>query len=165
MKAMTRRIQFNVPARLEEVRAVAESLRAFMTSDVPVEARDAIELGIVEAMTNVVTHGYAGTQPAAMELRFEQSGDAAIVELLDSGTPIPPENLGRDSKAPFDFDPADIASLPEHGMGLSLIRLSFDAVDYQSADGVNRLTMAKRFGTSGTAAGSQRQEPPLDEES
>ena len=165
MKAMTRKIRFNVPARLEEVRAVAETLRAFMSEEVPAEARDAIELGIVEALTNVVRHGYAGMQSGAIELQFEQSADAAILELIDTGIPIPAENLQRDSAAAFDFDPDDVAALPEHGMGLSLIRLSFDAVQYQSAEGVNRLTMAKRFGTSSTAAGSQRQEPPLDSKS
>lgn len=165
MKAMTRKIQFNVPARLEEVSAVAEALRAFMSGEVPAEARDAIELGVVEALTNVVRHGYAGTQAAAIELHFEQSADAAILELIDTGIPIPAENLQRDSAATFDFDPDDIAALPEHGMGLSLIRLSFDAVEYRSAGGGNRLTMAKRFGTGSTAGGSQRREPPLDNKS
>ncbi len=145
--AMTRRIEFNVPARLEEVRPIAESLRAFMADGVPQEAQDAIELGIVEAMTNVVAHGYTGMHPAALELRFEQSSNAAIAELLDTGKPIPRENLERDSSVPFEFDPDNVAALPEHGMGLALIRLSFDAVQYQSVDGVNRLTMAKRFET------------------
>lgn len=143
-----RRIEFSVPARLEEVRPIAESLRAFMADGIPPEACDAIELGIVEALTNVVSHGYAGMHAAAMQLRFEQSRDAAIVELFDTGKPIPQENLDRDSAAPFEFDPDDLAALPEHGMGLALVRLSFDAVQYQSVDGVNRLTMAKRFGTS-----------------
>jgi serine/threonine-protein kinase RsbW len=87
-------------------------------------------------------------------LRFEQSGHAVIAEVIDSGRPIPKEHWQRKADAPFDFDPDNLASLPEHGMGLALIRLSFDVVNYESAGGINRLTMAKRFGTTEGIAGS-----------
>ncbi|WP_420473274.1 ATP-binding protein [Noviherbaspirillum sp. ST9] len=143
---MTRRVRFTMPAELDNVSATAEALRAFMSRSLPEEACNAIELGIVEALTNIVMHGYGGLEPGAVELSFEQSADAAIVEIIDAGRPIPMPALGSAGLGKFDFDPADISQLPEGGMGLSIIRTVFDAVQYESSDGVNRLTLAKRFG-------------------
>lgn len=150
---MTRRARFTMPAELGNIASAAEALRAFMSRHLPEDACNAIELGVVEALTNIVTHGYEGLEQGAVELSFEQSGDAAIVELVDAGRPIPVAALDRAGLGNFDFDPADIDRLPEGGMGLSIIRAVFDAVRYESGEGINRLTLGKRFGEPGAESG------------
>ncbi len=147
--AVIRRMRFVVPATLDEVRAVAQALRAFMADFLPEECCDAIELGVVEALTNVVVHGYAARERESMELLFEQSLSSAVVRVTDSGTPIPDEALKGRKGQVFEFDPTDVENLPVGGMGLSLINELFDVVLYETTDGVNRLLMTKRFGTYG----------------
>jgi len=45
----------------------------------------------------------------------------------------------------LDYDPDDLASLPEGGMGLYLLHSLMDHVDYVSRDGRNVLTLERRF--------------------
>lgn len=145
---LTRHARFTIPARLENISSVAEALRAFIDRHMPEEACNAVELGVVEALTNIVTHGYAGIAHGVVDLSFEQSESAAIVEVVDSGEPIPEAALRNAGSGCFDFNPADIDLLPEGGMGLSIIKSLFDVVRYQSEGNINRLTLAKRFDTS-----------------
>ncbi|NEX63927.1 ATP-binding protein [Noviherbaspirillum galbum] len=146
-----RRVRFHVPAALEDISAVAVSVRAFIAGNVAEELCNAIELGVTEALTNVVTHGYAGVAHAAVEVTVEESPAAVVVQVIDSGRPIPEEAFRRAGQDVFDFDPDDIDRLPVGGMGLSLIKELFDAVRYESQDGINRLTLAKRIGATPSA--------------
>lgn len=150
---LTRRAHFTVPAHLDNVAAVTQALRAFIASHVPEEDCNAIELGVVEALTNIVRHGYADAQQGPMDVGFEQSVAAAIVEITDCGKPIPDAALGGAGSGSFDFDPAQLDDLPEGGMGLSIIKTVFDAVHYESEGGVNRLVLGRRFGSAQEAAG------------
>jgi anti-sigma regulatory factor (Ser/Thr protein kinase) len=66
--------------------------------------------------------------------------------VTDAGRPIPGDRLataGRDTT--FGFDPTDVGGLPERGMGLGIIKATFDHVGYRSKDGINRLRLGKRF--------------------
>ena len=45
----------------------------------------------------------------------------------------------------FEFDPTDVANLPEGGMGLHLIHSVMDEVRYHSEGGRNALTMRRRL--------------------
>lgn len=151
---LTRRVRFTVPAHLDNVAAVSQALRAFIAEHMPEDDCNAIELGVVEALTNIVRHGYADVPHGAMDLAFEQSAAAAIVEVVDSGKSIPDVALGAAGNGCFDFDPMQLDALPEGGMGLSIIKTLFDAVRYESAGGVNRLMLARRFGNEKDAAGT-----------
>jgi serine/threonine-protein kinase RsbW len=142
-----RRVRFHVPAALGDIAAVAVAVKAFIAGNVPEDICNAIELGVTEALTNVVTHGYAGVAHAAVEVTVEESPAAVVVQVMDSGRPIPEEAFLRAGKSVFDFDPDDIGQLPVGGMGLPLIKELFDAVKYESQDGINRLTLAKRINT------------------
>lgn len=67
------------------------------------------------------------------------------LEILDCGDAMPPpfrERLRNGSRV-LDFDPGDIQSLPESGMGLQIIHEIMDEVDYRSDAGVNRLSLMK----------------------
>lgn len=146
-----RRVRFHVPAALDDIAAVAVAVKAFIAGTVPEDLSNAIELGVTEALTNVVTHGYAGIAHAAVEVSVEESRAAVVVQVIDSGRPIPEDAfLGADGSV-FDFDPANMMELPVGGMGLSLIKELFDTVKYESQDGINCLTLAKRIDPSPSA--------------
>jgi serine/threonine-protein kinase RsbW len=56
-----------------------------------------------------------------------------------------PQLLEQPAADPFSFDETDIAEIPEGGMGLALIRMNMDEVQYVSNETENRLRMVKRI--------------------
>ena len=96
---------------------------------------------MVEAVTNVIRHGYDGApdQPVAVSVTLED--DRVGVEIRDSGTPIPAGLLEQAGEDLPGSEPADLASLPESGMGLKLIFAVASRVRYASDGGENRLCL------------------------
>lgn len=138
-----RRASFMFEATLEDVSRVAQALRFFIPPEVPEQAKSEMEIGVVEAMTNIVKHGYGSSEHGVIEVSYSLSAGVITIELRDQGKPISSEALFGDDLAVFDFDPEDIANLPESGMGLSLMKSTFDQIDYHSAGGSNLLRMVK----------------------
>jgi serine/threonine-protein kinase RsbW len=139
------RASFMFEATLEDVSRAAQALRFFIPPDVPEEARFEMEIGVVEAMTNIVKHGYEGSVAGIIEINYRFSAGVITIELRDQGKPVSEEALFGSSAAAFDFDPSDIEHLPESGMGMPLIRSTFDHIDYLSADGTNVLRLVKNI--------------------
>lgn len=139
-------VRLEVEGTLEAVsRAVAQLRRhldALIAPDAPQDC-DAIELGVAEVLTNIVLHGHPG---GAMELQCERRADLVEVLVRDRGQPIPHDRLAGASLASFDFDPADLAALPDHGMGLALVKSLFDSLDYQQSGGCNVLRLQRQLG-------------------
>lgn len=140
-----RRASFMFEATLEDVSRVAQALRFFIPPEVPEEAKSEMEIGVVEAMTNIVKHGYGSSEHGVIEVSYSLSEGVITIELRDQGMPISGEALFGGDDAVFDFDPQDIDNLPESGMGISLMRNTFDQIDYASADGSNLLRMVKQI--------------------
>ena len=140
-----RRASFMFEATLEDVSRVAQALRFFIPPEVPEEAKSEMEIGVVEAMTNIVKHGYASSEHGVIEVSYSLSAGVITIELRDQGRPISSAALFGDDDAVLDFDPQDIANLPEGGMGILLMKSTFDQIDYQSADGSNLLRMVKHM--------------------
>ena len=90
-----------------------------------------------EALNNVVEHAYDGRGGGEVTIRIVTTGDVLEVQMTDHGRP-------------FEFDDApdpDLASLPESGMGIYIIRELADEVTYVPGP-PNVLTMRKRLSGS-----------------
>ncbi len=139
-------VRLEVEGTLDAVsRAVADLRRrldAVIAPDAPQDCA-AIELGVAEVLTNIVLHGQ-GRGPIEVECR--RRGGVVEVVVRDTGQPIPPDQLGRAGLDCFDFDPADLGGLPDHGMGLALVRSLFHGLDYHHAHGRNVLRLRRRLG-------------------
>ena len=140
-----RRASFMFEATLDDVSRVAQALRFFIPPEVPDEAKFEIEIGVVEAMTNIVKHGYQSCDAGVIEISYRFSTGVITIELRDQGKPISNEALFGSSDTVFDFDPDDIEHLPESGMGMPLMKSTFDHIDYLSADGTNVLRLVKNI--------------------
>ena len=141
-----REAELRVPATLEAVAAATQQLRGLLPGWLSGSEADAIELAIAEALTNVVQHGYGGKPGQAIRLRVREREGAVEIDLWDQGRPIPRERLrNADASTTFQFDPTDLAGLPEGGMGLALIKSAFHEVRYGSRDGTNRLHLVRRL--------------------
>lgn len=130
-------------ATLSNVAQEAQALRRSMPACLSEEEGYAIELGIAEVLTNIVKHGYAADGNGTITLCWEARDSCLQVEIVDTGLPIPAHLLGRESARAFEFDPQDVAHLPQSGLGLALVKTVFDRVDYDSVNGVNRMRLRR----------------------
>jgi serine/threonine-protein kinase RsbW len=106
-------------------------------------AFDDLRLAVDEAVTNILTHGYAGS--GDIELELSADGSDLIVRLRDQAPPFDPTLL-----APTDPGPAEEREKPG-GFGLFLIKSAMNDLRYRNLDNGNELTMIK----SGVIGGSR----------
>lgn len=135
-----------VPATLPEVAQATRKVRALLPDWLSASECDAIELALAEALTNIVQHGFGSQQGDPVRLRVRDGAAALEIDLWDRGRPIPSARLLQaDPSTTFQFDPTNLAELPEGGMGLALIKAAFHEVRYGSRNGVNRLHLVRRL--------------------
>jgi anti-sigma regulatory factor (Ser/Thr protein kinase) len=111
---------------------------------------DAFEMAVIEASSNAIRHvlsgpPHVGTLPNAsltLALTLRCCCGSVSVDLFDAGRPVPAGVFECSHELPM-FDPDDIASLPEVGMGLGIIYASVDIIKYHRRLGINRLRLVK----------------------
>ncbi|MBK8943985.1 MAG: ATP-binding protein [Ignavibacteriae bacterium] len=99
-----------------------------------------IELSIAEALNNIIKHAYKGEENNTIEISMEVKNKIFKIILTDYG--IERSNL---NKPTLDFDPNDIESLPEGGMGLFIIEQLMDETNYLREGNKNIFTMVKNL--------------------
>ncbi len=99
-----------------------------------------IELSLAEALNNIIKHAYKGEENNTIEIFIEIADRKLRIVLTDNG--IERSNL---EKPTLDFDPSDIDSLPEGGMGLFIIEQLMDETKYIRDGNKNIFTMVKNI--------------------
>ena len=145
-----RRASFMFEATLEDASRVAQALRLFLPPEVGDEAMNEIEIGVVEAMSNIVRHSYCDSHAGIIAVSYDFADGTIVIELTDHGKSAKQE-LFKGGSDKFDFDPQDIAALPEGGMGIALMLAAFDRVAYRSEAGANTLRLEKSVPQAGAA--------------
>jgi serine/threonine-protein kinase RsbW len=104
-----------------------------------------IELCTAEAVTNAIRHAYHGKPGHVVAVRLSANRDNLLIEVSDSGSPMPLEHQQTLFKGPkaSDSEPANPQALPEGGRGLHIIYELMDNVSYVSEQMRNRLIMGK----------------------
>lgn len=136
-----REIVLSIESRLDHVALVGEAAgAAFACFGFAEAVRAELELCVVEAVSNSIRHAYRGEagRPVTVRIRGNEAG--VEVRVLDEGLPVPHEN--RTPREP-DWDPADLASIPEGGRGVFLIHSLMDSVAYEQDGAANVLVMKK----------------------
>ena len=95
-----------------------------------------LKLAVVEAVTNVVRHGYQGVTGGKVRIEAERAENELRIRIVDHGRPFDPR---------LAADP-DLSGPRESGFGLFMIRSLMDEI-YYSTEGENGncLTLVKRF--------------------
>ena len=137
------RVDFD--ATLLESARVCTELSALALARAGTDWAAEIDLGLTEALTNVVLHAYGKDRAGRITMDCIEAGDEWLLTLDDQGKSIPEDRLHAADGSVFDFDPLDLQSIPEGGMGLTLIRHYFDQMDYTAADHGNRMRLAKHL--------------------
>jgi len=138
-------IRLHIDSDLDKVRLVARAVRALCSDVLDEEASDAVEISLVEAINNVIKHGYAGQPGRDVGVVVTIRQEEVAIEVVDQAVPMDADLLANASQDRFSFDISDLDAVPESGMGLALIRMNMDEVEYRAGDGENRLRMVKRL--------------------
>ncbi len=147
---MAASIRLEIDSDLDKVALVARAVRALCADILGSDDADAVELSLVEAINNVIEHGYQGEGGRDVQVLVGLSADEVVIEVIDHAAPMQPELLDQATQDRFAFDESNLEGLPEGGMGLALIRMNMDAVEYRSAGGENHLWMVKRVASAGS---------------
>jgi serine/threonine-protein kinase RsbW len=138
-----RQVSFEIPATLHEISILGEALRAFRAAPTGEPVSDWLDLGVIEALNNVVEHGHPPGTDASIAVSYKEYDHRLVVEIRDRGAPVPPWRFESSTSDPFDFDPADNEDLAEGGRGFPLIRALFDGIEYMRVAGENRLRLTR----------------------
>lgn len=134
-------------------RVLGDTLRGI---GVNAESVDDILLAATEACTNVVLHAGESTPAYSVAATVDRAG--CRVEVTDDGHGCAPEVAGpgwpmrlvRGRRATADRGAVDVASLPESGRGLAIMRACVDDVELRSAPGRGtRVVLDKRLEWAG----------------
>lgn len=118
----------------------------------------ALERAAIEAMSNIIRHGFDLPLPDAVSqgpardsaadgrigVTFRYRDDRVTLDLLDNG-PRPPDYLAAANMQVFDFVPDRREAIPEGGMGAVIIRRSVDGWSFHRRLRTNRLRLFKQL--------------------
>jgi serine/threonine-protein kinase RsbW len=152
MGVISRSVSLRIASRLDCVGPLGDQVRAACAElGLSGAAAGEVELSVVETVNNAIEHAYQMAESGWVEVSLASDGQRLRIEISDGGRAMRPEVLAG-AKMPA-VDPGDIASLPEGGMGLALVKQLMDDVRYQRADGRNVLTMERRIDREGVQPG------------
>ena len=114
-----------------EASAWARALAA--QSGVAEERIAAIDLCIVELVSNVFDHSYRG-QPGEIRIELDLGGGGAILTVIDAGPAFDPLSV------PTPVVPASLDEATVGGYGVHLVRCSADTCEYERREGRNVFT-------------------------
>lgn len=142
---MVSSISLHIDSDLDKVSLLSRAVRALCADFMSPEDQDAVEISLVEAINNVIKHGYHGEPGKDVQVAVGLHADQVVIEVIDHASPMQAQLLDKPADDPFDFDATDLTDVPESGMGLALIRMNMDEVQYVSNESENRLRMVKKI--------------------
>lgn len=129
----------SVPSVYERVSEACFSLRDFcFHNGIEKNICSELELCLTEALNNVIKHAYKEDNSGKIDLTFSFEINELEIIIEDSG--LPRTNF----KEPvLNYDPSDVNTLPEGGMGLYIIKNLMNIVSYNRIEGKNTFIMKK----------------------
>jgi anti-sigma regulatory factor (Ser/Thr protein kinase) len=125
---------------LAETRRIGGWVEEFaQRAQLPREVQNAIDLALVEAVTNVISYAWADTREHWVTICFHASADEVRIEVCDDGREFNPLTV------PLVDTAAPLESRKPGGLGVHMMRELMDAVEHRREVGRNVLTMIKRL--------------------
>ena len=141
MRKPGKTLHLSIQSKLSDVALIGHAVRGVCAySPLDPEAHGEMEVCVVEAVNNAITHAYRREEGYRVEAAITLHHDKIAFAITDCGLAI------RDfSPRTLEFDPEVISSIPENGMGLFIIETIMDEVSYESKDGRNTLSFCRYF--------------------
>jgi serine/threonine-protein kinase RsbW len=97
-----------------------------------------LELCVVEAVNNTLKHAYDCEPGHSVEVEILIHQDRIIFKIRDTG-----KSMHAGKVEPLQFEPGNVESVPERGMGRFIMDALMDEVSYETVNGRNILSMTK----------------------
>jgi serine/threonine-protein kinase RsbW len=131
-KEKIRTINLSIDSSLENVAMIGTSiynlLRLFKFSKIQ---SNRIEVAVVECVTNAIRHSYNNQPGHPVELVFSYHPQLLTIDIINFGKPIDRSKINP----VLNFDPRDLRTIPQGGMGLYLIYRIMDKVIINTKEG------------------------------
>ncbi|MEJ5352471.1 MAG: ATP-binding protein [Melioribacteraceae bacterium] len=132
-------IEIKISSDYEEVVKVNDAVNDFLIKQGIEELiRNAFDICLTEALNNVIKHAYKEEKGKTIQVKVIKDENLVEVNIIDEG--LPRTNLEIKK---LDYNPNDLDSLPESGMGLFIIQQLMDELDYFSINGKNYFVLKK----------------------
>jgi len=132
-------ISFTIKSRLENLLMVRLAVKSIISHVITDEiTASQIELCLIEATTNIITHAYQSRQNQDIRIDVTFDEDHICFRLIDNG--LSAKHLEKND---LHFDSNNLNSAPEGGMGLYIIHSIMDEITYTPGHMKNTLTMIK----------------------
>jgi anti-sigma regulatory factor (Ser/Thr protein kinase) len=132
---MTWSVSLRVRNDLNELTRLAHWLNTCAEQhSIPEQTAQHVDLCIAEAVTNIMTHGFADEGTHEIALSLEQQGKDVVLQIEDDGVAFDPTAA----------EPPPLATLDSTrigGWGMRIVRRFSDEVRYRRIDGRNCLTL------------------------
>lgn len=137
-------LRLAIDASFDAVPSVGESIRGLCASEGLVASEASlVELAVVEALHNIIEHGYAG-RAGRVEVEILVHQDAIRVDIRDTAPAVDLRRVAARSADIAGIGAADRTFLDERGRGLVIIRSVFDEVSFTRSESGNHLTLSRR---------------------
>ncbi|MCL4821353.1 MAG: SpoIIE family protein phosphatase [Vicinamibacteria bacterium] len=128
--------RLEIAPEVERLREVTAWLAAFgERHQLPATVRQALDLALDELLANVIDHGRPDPSTRVV-LSLERLADRVRLELRDRGVAFDPRSASVDASGAADGG---------GGLGLDLVRRSFDVIDYAREADENRVVLEKKL--------------------
>ena len=135
---------FELKSKLSELKALCGHLEnCGHLMKLPHKCLFEINLGLDELFTNIISYGFEDESEHQIKFSLLKEKETLVVQVEDDGKPFNPLDA-TDPEIPRDLDSLDIG-----GLGIHLIKNMMDDIDYQRAEGKNRLICKKIVDVAG----------------
>ncbi len=133
--------KFSITSEYHNISLVSKKINSYLIKEkVEKEIIDSILISLMEALNNSIEHSYLEEQGNNIDIIVSVLRTKVEIDILETG--IARTNF---EKPNLQFDPEDLASVPEGGMGLYIIDSLMDSTSYISKNGVNTTTFSKEI--------------------
>lgn len=133
--------KFSITSEYHNIATVSRQIKIFLKEQrVGKEIIDPILIGLMEALNNSIEHSYLEKPGNNIDVIVTTTKSKVEVDILETG--IKRTNF---DKPELKFDPDDLSSAPEGGMGLYIMDSLMDEISYCSVKGVNTTSFFKRL--------------------
>ncbi len=132
--------KFSFTSEYHNISTVSRKIKSYLREQrVSKDVSDPILISLMEALNNSIEHAYVEEPGHNIDVIIGISKTKVEVDILETG--ITRTNF---SKPKLQFDPNDLSTAPEGGMGLYIMDTLMDSVSYKSENGVNTTSFYKR---------------------
>ena len=129
---------FELKSKLSELKSLCSHLEDYgKMMELSKKCMFEINLGLDELFTNIISYGFEDQSEHQVKFTFAKVKDTLVVKVEDDGVPFNPLEVASPNMS------QDLDSINIGGMGIHLVKKMMDDIDYQRAEGKNRLILTK----------------------